>query len=567
MPEEKDKNKKRLGEILREVGLISEEQLREALEVQQRTGERIGKILVKLGMVEEDKMMDYLGEQLGIPHINLSTYSIDAEVVKLIPEKMARKYQAFPLFKISDTLTVAMSDPFDVVALDNLKYITKCKIEPAISSEVKIMRAIDQYYRSLAIMKEIADGEQSIEVITSDNQDMDLGDSAALMDEAPVIKLINSVIMQAIQSRASDIHIEPDKNILRIRFRVDGILHEIMSPPKRLHSAMVSRVKVMADMDIAEKRLPQDGRFHIKFWEKEIDFRVSTITTINGEKLVMRILDKSAFSFGLEQLGFSQENLEIFEKLIRKPYGIVLVTGPTGCGKTTTLYAALDKINTLDKNIITIEDPVEYELKSINQIPVNAKVGLTFAEILRTVLRQDPNVIMIGEIRDTETAEIAIRAALTGHLVFSTLHTNDAPGAITRLADMGIEPFLISSAILGVMAQRLIRKLCPKCKEIYTPTKEVLETIGLDTGVEYKFYKPKGCKNCQGTGYRSRNGIYELFVPDHYIRDLIIRRPSTDMLRQAGIHAGMKSLMEDGMRKVIEGETSIEEIMRVTEEV
>ncbi len=567
MAEPEKKKKKRLGEILREAGLISEDQLLEALETQQRTGERIGKILVKLGMVEEDKMMDYLGEQLGIPHINLSTYSIDPEVVKLIPEKMARKYQSFPLFKIADTLTVAMSDPFDVVALDNLKYISKCKIEPAISSEVKILRAIDQYYRSLAIMKEIADGEESIEVITSDKGDMDLGDAAALMDEAPVIKLINSVIMQAIQSRASDIHIEPDKNILRIRFRVDGVLHEIMSPPKRLHAAMISRVKVMADMDIAEKRLPQDGRFHVKFWEKEISFRVSTIATIHGEKVVLRILDKSAFSFGLEQLGFSQDNLDIFEKLVRKPYGIILVTGPTGSGKTTTLYAALDKINTLDKNIITIEDPVEYELRSINQIPVNPKVGLNFAEVLRTVMRQDPDIIMIGEIRDMETAEIAIRAALTGHLVFSTLHTNDAPGAVTRLVDMGIEPFLISSAILGVLAQRLVRRLCEKCREEYTPTKEALESLGFELDKEYKFYQPKGCKYCQGTGYRGRQGIYELFVPDHYVRDLIIRRPSTDMLRQAGIHAGMKSLMEDGMRQVIEGITSIEEVMRVTEEV
>ncbi|MFH1783336.1 MAG: type II secretion system ATPase GspE [bacterium] len=564
---EPEKKKKRLGEILREAGLISEDQLREALETQQRTGERIGKILVKLGMIEEDKMMDHLGDQLGIPHINLSTYSIDPEVVKLIPEKMARKYQAFPLFKIGDSLTVSMSDPFDVVALDNLKYISKCKIEPAISSEVKIQRAIDQYYRSLAIMKEIAEGEESIEVITSDKKDMDLGDTAALMDEAPVIKLINSVIMQAIQSRASDIHIEPEKNILRIRFRIDGVLHEIMSPPKRLHAAMVSRVKVMADMDIAEKRMPQDGRFHVKFWEKEISFRVSTMAIIHGEKVVLRILDKSAFSFGLEQLGLGQAILEEFEKLVRKPYGIVLVTGPTGSGKTTTLYAALDKINTLDKNIITIEDPVEYELKSINQVPVNAKVGLTFAEVLRTVLRQDPNVIMVGEIRDVETAEIAVRAALTGHLVFSTLHTNDAPGAVTRLIDMGIEPFLISSGILGVLAQRLVRRLCDKCKEEYVPTKETVETLGLDVEKEYKLYKPKGCKHCQGTGYRGRQGIYELFVPDHYVRDLIIRRPSTDMLRQAGIHAGMKSLMEDGFLKVQDGLTSIEEVMRVTEEV
>ncbi|MFH1239171.1 MAG: ATPase, T2SS/T4P/T4SS family, partial [bacterium] len=534
MPEP-EKKKKRLGEILREAGLISEDQLREALEVQQRTGERLGRILVKLGMIEEDKMMDYLGDQLGIPHINLTTYTVDPEVIKLIPEKMARKYQAFPLFKIGDALTVAMADPFDVVALDNLKYISKCKIEPAIASDSKIMRAIDQYYRSLAIMSEISEGAESIEILTAGKQsDMDLGDASALVDEAPVIKLINSIIMQAIQSRASDIHIEPEKNIMRVRFRVDGVLHEIMSPPKRLHAPMISRVKVMAEMDIAEKRLPQDGRFHVKFWEKEIDFRVSTLATINGEKVVLRILDKSAFSFGLEQLGFSPDILTKFEKLVKKPYGIILVTGPTGSGKTTTLYAALDKINTLDKNILTIEDPVEYELKSVNQIPINAKVGLSFAEVLRTVLRQDPNVIMIGEIRDVETAEIAIRAALTGHLVFSTLHTNDAPGAVTRLIDMGVEPFLIASAILGVMAQRLVRRLCPKCKETYTPTKEYMETLGLDSSKEYTMYKPKGCKNCQGTGYRGRHGIYELFVPDHYIRDLIIRRPSTDMLKQAG---------------------------------
>ncbi len=413
-------------------------------------------------------------------------------------------------------------------------------------------------------MEEIK-GEEGLEVLPGDQDEEDLS-AGTMIDEAPVIKLVNSLIMQAIQSRVSDIHIEPERALLRIRFRIDGVLHEIMSPPKRLHPAVISRIKVMSDMDISEKRMPQDGRFHIKFWDKEIDFRVNSVTTIYGEKIVMRLLDKTSFAFGLEQLGFITEIRGKFENIIKKPYGIFLVTGPTGSGKTTTLYAALEEVNTIDKNIITIEDPVEYELKSVNQIPVNPKIGLTFAHVLRAVLRQDPNIIMIGEIRDIETAEIAIRSALTGHLVFSTLHTNDSSGAVSRLIDMGIEPFLLSSSLLGVLAQRLVRVFCPKCKESYQPTKEVIENLNLDTKEKYTFYRGKGCKNCQGTGYHGRSGIYELLIPDHYIRDLILRRSSADSIKQAGLHTGMKTLMEDGVHKVIAGITSVAEVIRVTQE-
>ncbi|MDD5131062.1 MAG: type II secretion system ATPase GspE [bacterium] len=559
-------SKKRLGEMLIDSGVINERQLQEALEAQKRTGERLGKTLVKLGFIDEEKLMDFLGQQLGIPHINMGTYIIDPEVIRLIPEKMARKYQSIPLFKIENVLTVAMADPFDVMAIDNLKYITKCEIEPAIATEVEILKAIDQYYRSLEAIQQITqDQNVQVEEETGD-EEMDLGKMGDAAEDGPVIKLVNAIIMQAIQNRASDIHIEPDRNIVRIRYRIDGVLREIMTPPKRLHSVITSRIKVMADLDIAEKRMPQDGRFHVRLWDKGIDFRVSTLPTINGEKIVMRILDKTSFLFGLGQLGFQPTVLEQFDSLIKKPYGIVLVTGPTGSGKTTSLYAALDKINTLDKNIITIEDPVEYELKMVNQVQVNTRIGLNFSDVLRSVLRQDPNVIMVGEIRDKDTADIAIRSALTGHLVFSTIHTNDAPGAITRLLDMGIEPFLISSGILGVLAQRLVRKLCPTCKEPYTPSKEVLERFGYDPSQEYTFYKPVGCKECQKIGYKGRLGIYEMMMSERRIRDLIMTRPSTETLKQAAVENGMITLKEDGLDKVKKGITSIEEVVRVVTE-
>jgi len=478
-------------------GIITEEAVRKAKEEAMRLGITVEQALERLGFMSEADIAMAIADSLGIPFIDLNDYLIDPEMVKLVPEATAKKFKIVPLFKIGNSLTVAMVDPDNVVALDEIRAKSGFDtIEPVLSTESMIQKVIDQYYGAVGSAKDL------VKNLTKEKFEMSTKSAATsegMAEEAPIIKLANLIIMQAIKDKASDIHIEPAEESVFIRYRVDGIMHESQEIPKHLQSALISRIKVMAKMDIAETRNPQDGRIQLKMENRNLDLRVSTFPTIHGENIVMRILDKAAVLLGLADLGFCEKDLKDFEKLVRHPNGIILVTGPTGSGKTTTLYAALSTINTVEKNIITIEDPVEYEIPLIRQTQINPKAGLTFANGLRSILRQDPDIIMVGEIRDKETADIAIQASLTGHLVFSTLHTNDAPGALARLLDMGIEPFLIVSSIIGILAQRLVRLICPKCKEKYSPSQEILADLRLASGQE--LYRGKGCMQCHNTGF------------------------------------------------------------------
>ena len=558
------KRRKSLGESLVEQRLITLDQLKVAIVDSEKSGEPLRRTLVKFGMVSEEDIITFFEEQLGIPKVELSRFLIDPKVINLIPEDLARKYLAIPLFRIGDTLTLAIGDPLNVIALDEIHLKTGCLIEPVVASEADIKQAINQYYgvsggiedviKSIDIKKiEVSEEEESIEKL----QD--------IAEEAPIIRLVNLILMQAIRDNASDIHVEPEEKDLHIRYRIDGILHDIITIPKHLQAAIISRIKIMSDLNIAVKRTPQDGRFQIKLEENQIDLRVSTFPSIHGENVVLRLLSASSIFLGLEQLGFSPQNLEQFKSLIRRPYGIILVTGPTGSGKTTTLYSALETINTPEKNIITIEDPVEYRLPGIRQSQINPKAGLTFATGLRSILRQDPDVIMVGEVRDRETAEIAIQAALTGHLVFSTLHTNDAAGALTRLIDMGAEPFLISSSVIGIVAQRLVRTICPSCKEEWTPGEPILQEIGIESRGRLNLYKGKGCKSCKNTGYKGRIGVFELLIVDDKIRELILSRTSSSIIKKEAEKVGMKTLRADGIDKIISGITTIDEVIRATQ--
>jgi type IV pilus assembly protein PilB len=507
-----------------------------------------------------------MSEATDIPYVNLANYIIDAEVVKLVPEAVAQKYKAMPIFKIGDSLTVAMVDPKDIVAIDELSRRARCNIEAVLALESHILNAIDQYYKSESSFDNLIKDIDKEKRLQEGVAEFDSKKLAEIAEEAPVIKLVNMIIMQAVKDRASDIHIEPEEDKLKIRFRIDGILHEMFSPPKHLEPALLSRIKVLSRMDIAEKRKPQDGRFNMKALDRDIDMRVSTFPTIYGENIVIRILDRGSILLGLDKIGFSGEAQKEFEKLIKYPHGIILVTGPTGSGKTTTLYSALSTIDSEEKNAITIEDPVEYHLGRIRQSQVNPKAGLTFATGLRSILRQDPDVIMVGEIRDKETAEISVHAALTGHLVFSTLHTNDAAGALSRLMDMGIEPFLISSSMIGILAQRLVRIICEKCKEDYKPSEAILKGIGALGDKDKKFFKGKGCSACKDTGYKGRIGIFELLVINEQIRKLIVDKASSDIIKRAAVETGMKSLRDDGLDKVLKGITTPEEVIKATQE-
>lgn len=561
-----------LGEKLVQKGLITQEQFQKALKKHQETRIVLRQILIDMGFITEEQLLKFMGHSLGIPHMSdLSKSITDGDVLKLLPEKTCRQYIAVPLFKVEGVLTVAMADPFDVFAIDDLEAIAKSKIEVVLSSKDEITSTIDQFYRIQEPLEEIVKGmaqeQEDLEIINEDAQaEIKDDETASAAMDAPIIRLVNTMITEAIKDRASDIHIEPDEEKLRIRYRIDGVLRETMAPPKRLQAFITSRIKIMAGMDISLKRTPQDGRFKIRVEKKDFDIRISTIPTIYGEKVVMRLLDQTSVRKGaLEEAGFSEECLRQFRELIQRPYGIVLVTGPTGSGKTTTLYLALQTINSLEKNIITIEDPVEYELEGINQISVNVKAGVTFAEGLRSILRQDPDVIMVGEIRDIETADISVRAALTGHLVFSTLHTNDAASSVVRMIDMGVPPYLVTSSVCGVLAQRLVRTLCPKCKEAYHPAQKVLEESGLTGNPhEYNFYRPKGCEECGGTGFKGRTGIFELMMIDKELRNLIHAAKSTDTIRETARNAGMKLLWDDGMAKVLSGITTLEEVKRAT---
>lgn len=561
------KQKKSLGETLVEEGIITAQQLAQARVEEKRSGERLRKVIVKMGLIDEEDLVTLVSEKLHVPRIELASYLVDPKVVELVPESLARKYEVMPVFKIGNRLTCAMADPWNVFALDELRVKTHFVIEPAVATQGEIKKALDEHYGAKGSLQEVIQSLDAEKLDVPEGKEVDLKKLEGIVKEPVVVKLVNLLIMQAIREGASDIHIEPEESRLKTRFRVDGILREVTSSPKHLQSAIVSRIKILADLDIAERRIPQDGRFHLKMEGKEIDVRVSCLPTLYGENVVLRLLDVSSALLSLSQLGFSKELLEKCEKLIRQPYGIILVTGPTGSGKTTTLYASLDKINTVDKNIITIEDPIEYRLEGIRQTQINPKVNLTFANGLRSILRQDPNVIMVGEIRDRETSEIAIQAALTGHLVLSTLHTNDAAGAITRLTDMGVEPFLVASSIIGVLAQRLVRTLCKECKEScpLSAFGGQLGDLGLEAqDKELRVFRKKGCQKCLETGYKGRIGIFELMQLDEKMRGLILAKASRGEIKKQAQSAGLIPLREMGIQKILEGLTTIEEVLRVT---
>lgn len=566
-----------IGEVFLRLGLINRDQLNQAIEKQKllKRQESLGDVLVSMGFITERDRVRGLAEQWGVPFVDVGEVEIDPSLIKLVPENVARKLKVLPVVKKNGKLTLAMKNPLDIFAIDEVRMMTGIDVEPAIASEEDIINAIGRLYR-----RQIDVGEQIDSVIKEfDTGDIDFGTEAGgdddeeisieqlreLSEEAPVIKLANLIISRSISDGGSDIHIEPAKDYVRVRLRVDGILHEIMRIPKKVQASLISRFKIMAEMDIATKRSPQDGRIGAIIDGRQYDFRVSTLPSVYGEKVVLRILDKSSVSVGLHKLGMLPETLEKFESLISRTYGIILVTGPTGSGKSTTLYSVLTKLNSGEKNILTIEDPVEYELEGLTQVQINNRAGLTFASGLRTMLRQDPDIAMVGEIRDAETATIATEAALTGHLVLSTLHTNDAPGAMTRLVDMGIEPFLIASSVIGVLAQRLVRVVCPKCKEQYTPPRDAIGRLGIEVDGDAKvtFYRGRGCDYCRGTGYKGRVGVYELMVVNDRIRDLVLQKASAHVIREAAIDAGMKTLKDDAVAKILLGQTTLEECLRV----
>jgi type IV pilus assembly protein PilB len=569
--------KKSFGDFLIGLGVITSDQLKKASQEQRQKGERLEQAIVRLEYAKEELALQCLADYFNLPYVDLDTYLIDEKVIKTIPEEMARRHTLIPLFKIGSALTVAMTNPLNLLALDELRNKVKTDVEIAISTEKKIKKAIEQHYGATAAALEntlqhlMKGGMTPIPQEPSDYKktyDLAVKDiPVGPMDEAPAARMLDLVMIQAIRDRASDIHFEPDEKALRVRFRIDGFLYESLALPKPIHPALTSRIKILAEMDIAETRLPQDGNFNVKMEKRGFEIRVSTFPTIYGENVVLRILDQTSPLFKLEELGFSEDTLDHFKQLIRKSSGIILVTGPTGSGKTTTLYALLNMINSKEKNIITIEDPVEYRLAFIRQTQINPKAGINFATGLRSILRQDPDIIMIGEIRDLETSEIAMQAALTGHLVLSTLHTNDAPEAISRLVDIGVEPYLISSTVIGVLAQRLIRTICPDCKTPYQVDSNVLKDLGEEVAKiknPLPLYRGKGCKHCKQSGYWGRSGIYELLLVNDEIKKLISERASTQVIRDvAKKTAGLVPLRVDGLRKALKGITTLDEVDRV----
>lgn len=563
---------KRIGEILIERGIITKDELKKALEEQKVTGRSLSEILAGQGAASEKQVVRSLSEELGYAYVDLSEITIEPEAVSFIPEELAVKYKLIPLFLIQNTITVAMSEPQNQEAVVQLKDITGKNIKPVFACPSAINAVINTHYRKTesSLPKGLTQ-EPEQQMQTSEepagqpSEKVDSLKQAASLSQ--VVEIVDHIITSAVQIGASDIHLEPQKNKFLQRCRVDGVLSSVSELPLERESAIISRVKIMANMDIAEKRLPQDGRIRVRILGRDVDLRVSTFPTIDGENVVMRILDRSQGVLSLSELGFQEENLKKILKIIEKPYGIMLVTGPTGSGKTTTLYAALSRINCLEKNIITLEDPVEYEIANVRQSQVNVKAGLTFSSGLRSILRQDPDIIMIGEIRDKDTADIAIRAALTGHLVFSTLHTNDASSAATRLVDMGVEPFLVASSVIGILSQRLVRILCPDCKEKYKLKPELLKGLGLDSeeSDKYTFYREVGCSKCNNMGYVGRTGIYELLIPDEVIKDLVARKYSDTEIKKTAKRKGMITLYQSGLEKVVSGITSVAELLRVSE--
>ncbi|HNX68521.1 MAG TPA: ATPase, T2SS/T4P/T4SS family [Candidatus Omnitrophota bacterium] len=546
-------------ELLLKQELLQPDQAEKAQKEASRVGQPLEVVLVRNGFVTEEDVANIKAAILGIPYIDLSSYRLDRSLVKLIPESAAKKYAMIPLFTTGKTISVGMVDPQNIVAIDFVRKSTPYDaVDPILVSSSGFQKAFNAYYRSFGSVAEIV---KSLEKGKAPSMQETL--MGEISEQTPVSKLVDSLLSQAVQARASDIHIEPEEGIVSVRFRVDGLLQQITTFPLPIHSAVVSRVKILSGMDITENRKPQDGKIHMELEGKDLDIRVSTFPTVFGENVVLRLLDKRAMLPNLGELGFSKENLEVFTKLIARPFGIILVTGPTGSGKTTTLYSAISRINTEDKNIVTIEDPVEFVIPRVRQTQVNAKAGITFANGLRGFLRQDPDVMMVGEIRDRETVEVAIQSSLTGHLVFSTLHTNDAPSALTRLIDMGIEPFLISSTVVAILAQRLVRENCTKCREQYSPSPAALKNAGLPEGTQ--LIRGKGCSRCNQTGFLGRTGIFELMLMTDEIKSMVdAKRPSTD-IRKKAIEQGMKTLRQDGFEKLQRGITTLEEVLRVTE--
>jgi len=566
----------RLGEILLKESLITQEQLQKALEFQRANGGKLGSCLTKMGFITDDDITGVLSRQYGVPSINLKFYEIDPNVIKLIPQDTALRYQVIPLSRVGSVLTIAMTDPTNVFAMDDIKFMTGFNVEPVVASESAIGEAITRFYGGgeadseelSKMMKDLVDDEEL--ELAAEEAELDAASLEKAAEEAPIIKLVNLILTDSVKRGASDIHLEPYETEMRVRFRVDGVLQTVMSPPLRLKDAMTSRLKIMAKLDIAEKRLPQDGRIMIKYKadgkRKELDFRVSTVPTLYGEKIVMRLLDKENLRLDMTKLGFEPESLKKFERNILKPYGMVLVTGPTGSGKTNTLYSSVSRLNTVDTNIMTAEDPVEFQLSGINQVQMKEQIGLNFAAALRAFLRQDPNIILVGEIRDFETAEIAVKAALTGHMVLSTLHTNDAPSTISRLMNMGIEPFLVATSVNLICAQRLVRRVCSNCKEELEVPEQALVDAGYtpEEAKKTKIYHGKGCSTCNKGGYKGRTGLYEVMEINDELRELILVGASALELKKKAIEQGMITLRRSGLIKVALGQTTMEEVLRET---
>ncbi|HAE39652.1 MAG TPA: type IV-A pilus assembly ATPase PilB [Candidatus Riflebacteria bacterium] len=565
--------KLRLGDALIQEGLINEEQLQQALSLQKKSGKRLGAVLVEMHLVTEQDIVQILSKQLRIPFIDLSNYLIDPVIAKLVPEHIAKRHMLIPINKVGNKLTVAMVDPLNIIAIDDIQLMTALMVKPVVATHTDINKALQDAYGAVAQQDKLMDDLEDIG--HADDEDLDgLGELGE--NDAPIIRLCNLVISQAVQNGVSDIHIEPFEKELRIRYRQDGMMYTAMQPPKKATAAITSRIKIMSSLNIAEKRLPQDGRIKIKVSNRMIDLRVSVLPVIWGEKIVMRILDQTSLKVNLEDLGFEPKTLDRFKAGVASPYGIILVTGPTGSGKTTTLYSALTSVNSIDTNVMTAEDPVEYMLHGVNQVQCKPEIGLTFAAALRSFLRQDPDVIMVGEIRDFETAEIAIKASMTGHLVLSTLHTNDAPGTIGRIINMGIEPFMVTTSVVLIQAQRLVRKICKDCKFEIKPRAEQIGQFGITPELirridlphinekNMMFYKGKGCESCGNSGSRGRIGVYEVMIMSERLRDIILNGGSTDDIRRQAIEEGMLSLRESAIRKALVGMTSVEEVVRVT---
>ena len=561
----------KLGDMLVRARLITQEQLDRALEEQETTGMRFGSCLIKLGYVRDEILAQFLSSQFKVPSVDISDDRIDSAVLSLIPPEMAHRYEVVPVKREGKVLTLAMTNPTDLYAIEDVKFHTGMEVTPVVVTETAIRDALAKHYETSRELETIAAPEQEavqaeLEFLEAEEEEEDIAQLEAAGRSAPVLKLVNFLIVDAVKRRASDIHIEPYERILRVRFRLDGLLEEVMTPPYRLRGAIASRVKIMAALDISERRIPQDGRIKVRVRDKLIDLRVSVVPTLFGEKIVMRILDQSSLMLDMTDLGFEEDSLRRFLRAIEQPLGVVLVTGPTGSGKSTTLYSALSRLNTAEVHILTVEDPIEYNLKGINQVQVNEEIGLTFASALRAFLRQSPNIIMVGEIRDSETAEIAVRAALTGHLVLSTIHTNDAPSTVNRLIDMGVEPFLVAASVSLIQAQRLVRKICKECKQPATLEPKLLKEAGIDPGEleGHTVYRGAGCPHCNNTGYRGRIAVFEVMALTPEIRSLILERASTSTITQVAKEQGMKTLREDALIKLKKGVTTVEEVISET---